>query len=99
MTGLFQLLFQYLAGAAFHHLFFERASLSAVTAGSADKPAQMPALKLPGRALLLHPALFFFPARDRVFMLSFMVADKEEDLPFNMRRNRSPSLLVAVNGF
>ena len=95
---LFQKVFQDFTGTAFLHLFRKRASLGAVTAGSADEPAQMSALKLPGRALLLHPAVFSFPAWDSALNFTFAITEKEEDLTFNMGRNRSPPLFIAVNG-
>jgi hypothetical protein len=98
LIRLFQEFFQDLAGTAFLRLFFERATLGTVAEGSTDEPAQMPALKLPGRALLLYPAVFYLPAWGDVLQLSFAITEKEEDLTFNMGRNRSPPLFIAVNG-
>ena len=58
----------------------------------------MPALKFPGRTLFLHPAVFLFPAGDGVFVSSSVIADEVENLTFNVGGNRSPALLVAMNG-
>jgi hypothetical protein len=70
----------------------------AFTFGSAEKPAQMAALELPGGASLLLTALFLFPAGDQVLLSASLVAEKEKNLPFNMRWNCPSALLVAMNG-
>ena len=57
----------------------------------------MPALKFPGRALLLHSTLFFFPAWDDALAFAPVIAEKKKDLTLNMGRNISPSLLVTMN--
>jgi hypothetical protein len=58
----------------------------------------MPALKLPGGALLLHPTIFYFPAWVGVLAYAFAITEKEKDLTFNMGRDGPPSLFVAMNG-
>jgi hypothetical protein len=98
LTRLFQQGLENLAGTTLHHLFFVTVSRGTVTAGPAEKPAQVPTLKLPGRALLLHPALFYIPAGADGLEFAPAITEKEKDLAFNVGRNRSPSLFVAMNG-
>jgi hypothetical protein len=94
---LFQQGLQYLTGAASYDLFFKRASLGTVTEGSTYIPAEMPALKLPGRALFMYATLFSFPAGDEVPASTLAITEKKEDLTFNVGRDISPSLLVTMN--
>jgi hypothetical protein len=63
-----------------------------------DKPAEMPALKLPRRALLpcFYRAVFNIPAGlMRTFSGGFLCQEKQH-LPFDMDRNLSPALLKAL---
>jgi hypothetical protein len=88
---------QNFTGTAFLHLFFQRATIRAITASTADKPAQVAALEFPGRALIFQVAILFFPAGNGCLVFSFMVAKKKKDLPFYVTRNISPTLFVAVH--
>ena len=68
--------------------------------GTIEKPAEMAGLKLPGRTGFFTLAFFQIPA---VFsfggFIPALVDQQEVDLPFNMQRNGSPSLLIALDGF
>jgi len=66
---------------------------------AAEKPAEMPALKLPGWAFMLDIALFFFPAGGENFVAGSLFAKKKEQLAFYMRGYLAPALLIAVNCF
>jgi len=69
--------------------------------GPADKPAKVPAPKLPGGAVkfLIRWTIFDRPADYGPAVGISMPGIKKEDLPFNTARDFSPALLVAVYGF
>ena len=58
----------------------------------------MPALKFPCGALLLHLAVFYFPAWGDTFLFSTSIAEQIKDLAFSMKGNFPPSLFIAANG-
>ena len=66
---------------------------------SAQKPAEMPTLKLPGRTGFFITTLLFFPAGDQILLSAALITEKEEYLAFNMRRNGPASLLVTMDCF
>ena len=58
----------------------------------------MPALKFPSGTLLLHLAVFYFPAWRNALLFSTSIAEQIKDLAFSMKRNFPPSLFIAANG-
>ena len=66
---------------------------------AADSPADMPALKLPGRAILFFRAELFFPAGCEQLALMALIANQKIEIAGDMRRDGPPALLVAVDGF
>jgi hypothetical protein len=98
LEELFQQVFKNLAGPAFLRLLFEGAALGAITACPAYIPAEMTALELPGRTLFFHPTMLYLPAWMSVFDLAAAIAEEKKNLTFNMGRNSSPSLFVAMYG-
>lgn len=57
----------------------------------------MTALELPGRALVLYGTEFSLPARCKGILSSPLVDQQEIDVSFNMGRDCSPALFIAVN--
>ena len=96
---LFEQGFKNIAGAANGDFLLGVELVGTIAPSTADKPAEMTAGKFISRAVVFHPAFFDLPAGfvSRLFVSYF--AEKEKELSFDMRRNRTPSLLVAMNGF
>lgn len=57
----------------------------------------MSALEFPGRAMLPLRALLFLPAWRQVGVPSSLIDEQEKKLPFDMRRDCTPPLFIAVN--
>jgi hypothetical protein len=90
-----------LTGAADLHLLFPILLNAAVTDGTIDKPAKISAFKLPGRAffLLLGSTFFYSPAWFFGVRVGGYPGNQEKHLSFHGRRNGTPTLFIAVNGF
>jgi len=69
----------------------------AVTFGSTDKPAEMSALKFPGRAFLFTVAKLFFPAGSEFVFSAALIDQQKIELSLDMGRNRPPPLFVTVD--
>lgn len=69
----------------------------AIAECSAQEPAEMPALELPGRTFLLAGTPRQLPAWLLLHCPSSLVDKKEIDVFFNMLGDCSPSLLIAVD--
>lgn len=76
-----------------------RKSLRAIAAGTTEEPAKMSALKFPSGTPVFFIALFFFPARNYVFILIPLVTEEKEDLAFDVGRDFSPPLLITMYRF
>jgi hypothetical protein len=74
---------------------------AAVTDGAIDKPAKISAFKLPGWTLfLLFGSTFFYsPAWFVGVWVAGYPRNHEKHLSFHRRRNGTPTLFIAVNGF
>ena len=81
------------------NFLFIRCFAGALTQGAVQKPAEMTALKLPGRAIFFFLTFLLFPAGDEFRIPASLLDEEEEQLTFNMGRDRPPPLLVAVDGF
>ena len=64
-----------------------------------DEPAQVPALKLPGRALFpgFHRAFFNIPARPVPLFSSVLLGEEKQHLPLDVGGNFPPALLKALH--
>jgi hypothetical protein len=73
----------------------------ALTDGPIDKPAKLPALKFPCRAISsdLHGTLSYHPTGLVPFVMGPHDGQKKEHLSFDMHRDISPSLLKTLYGF
>jgi len=70
----------------------------ALTNGPIDKPAHFAGLKLPGRATFLTFSGTFFDDPAGFVSLSLCKTGQQEiKLPFNVGRNISPALFIAVH--
>jgi hypothetical protein len=80
------------------HLLLPVLLNSAFADGPIDKPAQMTGLKFPCRTFFSAVARTFLddPARLLPLQHPSLSGDQEQDLPLNVARHGSPSLLVAV---
>lgn len=71
----------------------------AFTECTGQKPAEMPALKLPGGALLFYRTGFLFPAWCKAVFPAPLIDQQKVDVSFNMCWDCSPALLIAMNSF
>ena len=92
---------EYLTGSADLHFIFPVLMSAAFTDGAIDKPAKISAFKLPGRAifLLFGSTFFYSPACFFGVWVAGYPRHQEKHLSFHRRRNGTPTLLIAVNGF
>ena len=73
------------------------AILGTVTKSTAEEPAEVAALELPGRALILLGTYLLLPARCHRVLSAPLVNEQEIELPLDVCRYRSPSLFIAVD--
>ncbi len=59
---------EYITGHAFFSLLLGSEALGAITACTAEKPAEVATLEFPGRALVFFLTLFYLPARGEILM-------------------------------
>jgi hypothetical protein len=66
-----------------------------------DEPAKMPEFELPGRAVFfqISRAILDSPASPVFLALRQLMGQKEQDLPFHMRWDVSPSLFETLDSF
>jgi hypothetical protein len=88
-----------LALAADSHLFLPALGSGALAPGAAEKPAEMPGLEFPRRAFLLVLAPFDGPAILALRLAAVsLVGGQKIELPLDMERDGTPSLLVTLDG-
>jgi len=73
--------------------------MGAIAQCATKEPAEMAALEFPGWTLLFDVAELFVPAGNETVFSAPLINQQEVDLPLNVRRDGSPSLLVAVYCF
>ena len=72
--------------------------LGAIAFRTAQEPAEVTALELPGRTVALDGAAFFLPARGQGVGPSPLIDQQEINVPLDMGGDCPPALFVAVNG-
>jgi hypothetical protein len=92
---------EYLAFSAHLHLLVPAFLHLALTDRPVDKPAKMPTLKFPRRAISpdLHGTFSYHPTGSVPFIMAPSHDQEEEHLSFNMHRDFPPSLLKTLYGF
>jgi hypothetical protein len=95
-----QRLAKYLTGSAQLHFFLPGIVNRPITDGSVDEPAQIAGGELPGRALLppFQGAGSPGPARFCTFFTAQFSGKQKIELTFHVHGNRTPPLLIAMNG-
>lgn len=88
-----------LACSANHHLFLPVFLDNAFTNRPVYKPADLPGPEFPSRTLFfsIWRALLYHPAWFDGFVFTGGNSRQENELSFNMSRNTSPPLLIALN--
>ncbi len=91
---------EYLALAARFHLFVPALLYFTLADSPVDKPAKMPTLKFPCRAISLdlHGTPSYHPTRLVPLVMGVLHGQKEEHLPLNMNGDVPPSLFEALDG-
>lgn len=72
---------------------------STIAQGATQEPAEMAALKLPGRAVVFLGTVLVFPAWLQIILSTPLVDEEKIDMPLYVIGNCPPSLFVAVYGF
>jgi len=92
---------EHFAGATAFHLLLPTGLDMPFANGSVDEPAEFTGLKLPCRTLFFSilRTVSHLPTENLVVLISILPADQKQQLSFNMDRNISPPLFIAVNGF
>lgn len=78
-------------------LVFLTEILGAVTECTAEKPAEMAAMKFPGWAGFFCLTIFLFPTGRLVVFSSPLIDEQKIDLPLDIIWDSSPALLVTVD--
>jgi hypothetical protein len=92
---------EYLAFSAHLHLLVPAFLHLALADRPVDKPAKMPTLKFPRRAIFsdLHGTFSYHPTGSVPFIMTPFHDQEEEYLSFNMHGDVPPSLLKTLYGF
>jgi hypothetical protein len=90
-----------LARPAFFHFIIPAFVDVAITNGSIDEPAKVPASKFPGGTLLLFfgGAFFYFPAGFAGIDTVIFSCNQKIQMSFHRRRDGPPSLFITVDRF
>ena len=92
---------EYLASSAHLHLPVPAFLHFPLTDGPIDKPAKMPTLKFPRRAISpdLHGTFSYHPTGRVPFIMGPLHGQEKQHLSFNLHRDFPPSLLITSYGF